>query len=191
MNISSNYNNLSFGKTPVMTCRVNLNDKKEKVSATVYQMDTGNFEDLREIRSSKTGRKIFNDFQRDAMQCYPHHEYFLLKNDDTDEVICAAETSHHLRNTDDKTNGLATVIDEFALNNKYNNPAEPMLANIVKTAWERYDNSVVSSIAKDDLPDLKRASFSETKKGDWMIPEKRFSSMLNKAEERCQTVFLA
>ncbi len=176
--------NISFGKTAILTCQVKNRETNQKASATLYQMDPHNMSDYREVRYSKTARCMCRDMEDDQSLYNPVREYYVLKDDKTGEVISCAETSHHYRRDEIYSPGLSTTVDELADNTKYVNSTEPMLAFVAQKAFDRYDKSVVIGTYVDDESPLKRARFSKTKNGDWVLPEKRFNDFVDTANKR-------
>ena len=79
---------------------------------------------------------------------------------------------------------LSTLIEEMNVNPNYVNGAEPLLAYIVKAAGERFDSTVYAAFNQDKIPSLKRAKFTQTKLGEFFIPEKRYSTLIEQAEKR-------
>ena len=181
---------ISFGKTPVMTCTIKSADKKEQNSATLYQMDTKEYSDLKEILYSKNARCLIRDFEEDAGRYTPYSEYYLLKNDKTQEVIACAQTSRHYRTGDAKSTGFSTLIEEMSQNSKYVNGAEPILAFIAHKAEGRFDNCVTTAFDRDVIPTLKNSKFTQLRTGDWYLPEKRYPILIDQAEKRANISFL-
>lgn len=193
MNISRLNNCYSFGKKALLTCEIKQEPNKNKVQATLYKMDPHNLSDIEDVRYSKQTRCIHFDFQRASEQRIPNKDFYILRNDKTKEVISCAQTSHHYRpdqisrglNTITFENpGLSTLIEEMNVNPNYVNGAEPLLAYIVKAAGERFDSTVYAAFNQDKIPSLKRAKFTQTKLGEFFIPEKRYSTLIEQAEKR-------
>lgn len=188
MNIQS----ISFGKTPVMTCTVKNKEEKGKQSATLYKMDTQNYNDYKEIMYSKNARCLHRGFEEDRDSFYPIHEYYLLKNDKTDEVISCAQTSRHYRTGEAKYSGFSTLINEMGENKKYANGAEPIVSYLVKNAGERQDESVSTAFDQDEIQtSLKRSKFTQLKTGEWVLPQKRYQALIEQAEKREDVNFIA
>lgn len=188
MNIQS----ISFGKTPVMTCTVKSKDVKEKQSATLYKMDTQNNDDCKEIMYSKNTRCLLDGLAKDMGNYYPTYEYYLLKNDKTEEVISCAQTSRHFRTGNSKYQGCSTLINEMSENKKYVNGAEPLFAYLAKNASERYDECISTAFDQDEIQSsLKRSKFTQLKTGDWVIPKKRYQTLIEQAEKREDVNFIA
>ena len=199
MNISKLNNSCSFGKSALLTCEIKQEPNKSKVQATLYKMDPHNSSDIDDIMYSKYTGPIRSDF---IDSCYKHRtfqDFYVLQNDKTKEVISCAQTSHHYRpeqvsrgfNTITFENpGLSTLIEEINVNPNYVNGAEPLLAYIVKVAGERFDSTVYTAFDQDTVPSLKRAKFSQTKLGEFFIPEKRYSVLIDQAEKHSQIKYL-
>ena len=191
MKISNISNNVNFGKTALLTCTLKENDSKEKISATLYQMDPKNVEDMNDIKYSKLTKTLSDYIVAEHGKVQPAREFYLLQNDKTKEAISYAQTSHHFRPFNAKNEGLSTLIEEMRENTKYTNASEPLLAYIAKRAEERYDHTVYTAFGLDEIPSLKRAKFTETKLGEFFIPEKRYKVLIEQAEKRSQIEFLA
>lgn len=200
MNISKLNNCNSFGKKALLTCEIKQELNKNKVQATLYKMDPHNLSDIDDVMYSKQTRCILPDFITSIEKLYPNKDFYLLQNDKTKEVISCAQTSHHYRpiqisngfeSTTFENPGSNTLIEEMNVNQNYVNAAEPLLAYIVKSAGERFDSTVYTSFNQDFVPALKRAKFSQTKLGEFYIPEKRYATLINQAEEHSQIEYLA
>ena len=200
MNISKLNNYHSFGKKALLTCEIKQEPKKNKIQATLYKMDPHNISDIDDVMYSKQTRCILPDFITSIEKLYPNKDFYLLQNDKTKEVISCAQTSHHYRpiqisngfeSITFENPGSNTLIEEMNVNQNYVNAAEPLLAYIVKSAGERFDSTVYTSFNQDFVPALKRAKFSQTKLGEFYIPEKRYATLINQAEEHSQIEYLA
>lgn len=199
MNISKLNHCNSFGKKALLTCEIKQEPNKNKVQATLYKMDPHNLSDIDDVRYSKQTMCIQSDFSKAIEQRIPNKDFYILRNDKTKEVISCAQTSHHYRpdqisrgfNTITFENpGLSTLIEEMNVNPNYVNGAEPLLAYIVKAAGERFDSTVYTAFDQDVVPSLKRAKFSQTKFGEFFIPEKRYSILMDQAEKHSQIEYL-
>ena len=200
MNISKLNNCNSFGKKALLTREIKQEPKKNKIQATLYKMDPHNISDIDDVMYSKQTRCILPDFITSIEKLYPNKDFYLLQNDKTKEVISCAQTSHHYRpiqisngfeSITFENPGSNTLIEEMNVNQNYVNAAEPLLAYIVKSAGERFDSTVYTSFNQDFVPALKRAKFSQTKLGEFYIPEKRYATLINQAEEHSQIEYLA
>lgn len=188
MNIQS----VSFGKTPVMTCNVKSKNSNEKQPATLYKMDASNKNDLKEIMYSKNTRCLVDGFLNDMVAYYPTYDYYLLQNDKTNEVISCAQTSRHFRTGKSMYQGCSTLINEMSENKKYINGAEPLFAYLVKNADERYDGCVSTAFDQEEIQtSLKNLKFNQLKTGDWVIPQKRYQTLIEQAKKREDVNFIA
>ena len=114
MQINNVNSNISFGKTPVMICEVKKKKETDRRTATLYKMDIKKHEDLNEIKYSKTARTLYPDAEKDRHYMSPGREYYLLKDDSTNEVISCASITTHIRQGEGKTSGFSFVIDGFS-----------------------------------------------------------------------------
>ena len=180
----------SFGKIPVMTCEIKQKDINQKKRSTLWKMDPKNSQDETEIRYSKHAKSIYSDFSNDRTKIHPYHEYFLLKDNETNEVIAAAMTSHHYRTGNIKFPGYTTLVEELENNKKYLNPSEAVMAYIVSKAFDRFDDSVSTAFYNDEPSSLKSIMFSQTDNGDWIMPEKRYMDFIDRAQKRYRIDFI-
>ncbi len=190
MNIQKINSFQSFGKTAMLKCSIKNSETENKQSATMYKMDPLNYEDAKDVLYSRHTTPIKKDFLIAQTTREPHNEFFLLKDNETGEVISCAQTSHHYRTDPAKHPGLSTLIEEFSENPKYINAAEPLLAGITKRAQNRFDETVYTAFNLETLPSLKQAKFSKTKLGEFYIPQRRFDTLINQAEKRSQIEYL-
>ena len=180
----------SFGKIPVMTCEIKQKDINQKKKSTLWKMDPKNFQDETEIRYSKHAKSIYSDFSDDRTRIQPYHEYFLLFYNKTNEVIAAAMTSHHYRTGNIKFPGYTTLVEELESNKKYLNPSEAVMAYIVSKAFNRFDDSVSTAFYTDEPSSLKNIMFSQTDNGDWIMPKKRYTDFIDRAQKRYSIDFV-
>ena len=190
MKIAKINSNQNFGKTALLSCQIKQEENKEKVNATLYKMDPHNPKDINDVKYSKQTRCIYRDFVAALEQRQQNREFYLLQNDKTGEVISCAQTSHHYRPANAQNEGFSTLIEEMNENKKYINASEPLLAYIAKHAAERYDSTVYTAFTTDEIPSLKRAKFTQTKLGEFFIPEKRYYVLIDQAEKHSQIEFL-
>lgn len=187
-----NIQNQNFGKQAVMTCKVVDSNTKRKTPATLWKYTSINYKDQREIRENDA---IPDGVKETFMRYYdfgaPNAYFYVLKNGDNGETISYAQTSNHYRESDSEINGLYTKIDEYNTNPNYLNAMEPIIAQIVNEAEDRGSSSVAVSVGEDDVPMLKNIKFNKTKYGEYYIPEKRFESIIDKAQQRSQIKFWA
>lgn len=181
---------LSFGKEAVMTCEVKRRDTNKRTPATLYKMNPKLYADRQEVNFSKHARCISQYFTKEISRHYPVNDYFLLKDDNSDEVISAAMSSHHYKTGDNTFNGYTTLVSEYEDNIKYVSPLEPVFAYMVKTADRRFDDTVSVGFYSESIPFFKSLKFSQIKNGDWVIPKKRYDDFLDRAEKRFNIDFL-
>lgn len=190
MNIKQINFSQTFGKTPVMRCEMKKTGTKDKAQSTLYKLNPQLNSDLEEVMYSKRARCMYTDMRKDSQTKNPYREYYILKDDKTDEVISCAETSHHYRAENVPHPGLSTLIDEMESNGKYVSSQEPLLAYLAYSAMNRFDDSVCVGFYNEDYSRFKRARFSETKNGDWILPDKRYINLIDNAAKRYNIEFL-
>ena len=190
MRINNINSNINFGKTPLMKCIVKREDTKEKSEATLYQLDPKDSRDLNEVFYSKKAACMYPSMEKDRARRYPISEYYFIKDDKRGEVIASAQTSRHYRRDNVEFPRLTTLIEEMNTNNKYVNSAEPMLAFLANKAFDRFDESLTTGFYTEDTTFLKRAKFSQTKNGAWVLPEKRFNNLIDNAQKRSNIEFI-
>ncbi len=186
MQINKIYGTQTFGKTPVLTCRIKDWETKQPHNATLYKMDPNNFQDLNEILYSKNTNSIKRNFMKAHAKNINYKDFYVMQNDRTMEVISCAQTEHRYGNFNKKNSGLYTLIEEMEENPNYINGMEPLTAGIIKNASARFDESIYTSFRAEEAPYLKRAKFSKTKEGAYYVPQKRFNAILMQAENRSQ-----
>ena len=190
MKINNIISNINFGKTPVMKCCIKSKDTKEHHLATIYQLDAKNNKDLSEVFYSKQAICLYPSMLKDNRRYYPSSEYYIMKDDRTDEVISCTKTSRHYRRDNVEFPRLTTLIEELNTNPKYINSAEPMFAFLAQKAFNRFDESLTTASYPENPTILKRAKFTQTKNGDWVLPEKRFNNLIDTAQKRSNIEFL-
>lgn len=184
-----NISTLNFSKKAILTCQIKNAKTKEKQSATLYSYNPArNLADKKELKSNSRTARLYFPIERSSLAQDIGFEFYALKVDDTDEVVSCAQVTHHLKPRNSKLAGLSTQIDALDTNMKFINPAEPLIAGVVKKAQERYDSFVVLTIHPEEMYGLKGIKLSEHK-GDSYIPEKRFNSIIDKSSERSQIEF--
>lgn len=184
MKIQNKNTNTSFGKAQVMQCQMKKKSEQEKINATLYKMDLKNGNDLNEMKYSKTAKWLYPDATTDSAYPHENRSYYLLQEDKTGEVISCISISKHFRRGEDNKSGQYILIDGFAQNYKYLNPSEPLFAFVADNAIKHYSKNII--VGTSDLEDetLKKARFTRTKNGEWYMPEKRFTDIIDRAEKR-------
>lgn len=176
---NSNYST-AFGKTPVMKCTIKNAQTKRKEPATLYQMNTNLKSDYSEVMNSKNTLCIKSDFERDFATGSDYRQYYLLKNDKTDEVAGCAETTQRMtRNLENYT-----MVEEISENKKYANGIEPVLTYLVHNAKQNAQDAVVFSTDENVIPDMKKVTQQQAPTGERILSSKMFNTLLNHAEKR-------
>ena len=134
MNITSIKTNQTFCKTPVMKCKISKFKTDEKSESTLYKMDCANESDLNEVKYSKNARWMYYPMRKDSLKATPYREYYILKDDKTNEVISSAQSSRHYRADNVEYPGYSTLIEDMQNNMKYINSEEPVLAYFANNA---------------------------------------------------------
>jgi len=173
----------SFGKTPVMVCSVRRAGNREKTRATLYQLDVSDTRDIADVRYSKTALCMLKDMMNDKYSSLPK-EYFIMTDDRTGEVISCAETSNHIRVSDDKLSGKYLLVNEFNQNGGYIRPDIPMFAFFAqKSFWGRNSN-IVMGTSNFEEKTLKRTGFSQAKNGEWFMNNRRYLDIIDFARKK-------
>lgn len=170
----------SFGKTPVMKCTVKNAETNRTEHATLYKMDTSLKSDYDEVMNSKNTLDIKGSFDRDFFLGQNYKQYYLLKNDKTDEVAGCAQTTKRM------TRDLQsyTLIEEMSGNKKYKNATEPVFAYIVHDADKSWDDAVISAKEENIIPDMKKVKTEQTRTGEMLLSYENYDSVLNHSEKR-------
>ena len=186
MNITP-INNINFGKKPVLDCV--LKDKQDKKCyATLYKMDRRNPKDRDEICDYKELENMQDTFlglsnNADGMN------FYVLKDNETDDVIAAAQTSRHFAPCYSKYCGNYTSINEITKSGKYYNSVAPLLGQIAKDAYTSYDQNILTGINVRDTDYLKKFKFNKTEGDSWVLPRRRFGEVIDLTTNRNQTHF--
>lgn len=182
MNINPVNNSCNFGKSPIFNCTVKRKGTNQKEGATLYIYDKRNPDDRKDIRESNLPVRLRTNF--DNLFAAKNAKFYCLQTDGTQEFVSAAQTSRHYKPEEGKYGGLHTIIDEYGESTDFVDPATPLLAHIAKTAMEKGDGYIATSFRAEEAPSFKNASFSETKYENWVIPERRFVGLIDRAEKR-------
>ena len=178
MRIQSVTNSTSFGKIPVLQCRVEEASSGNINKATLYKMEPNKPEDAREIKYSKNARCIYYDFMVDAGKHISDRDYYLLQNNKTKEVIACAQASRHFRPDNAEFNGMTTFIEEMSENPKYVKGGLPIFAHIALNSLESNDASVSTSTYTSAIDSLAGSSFIQIDTGDWILPKDDYRSFI-------------
>lgn len=189
MKINSVYT-INFGKTPIALCNVKKAHSIEKKEAEVYLMDPSNKKDVEEIIYSKTTYPIRDMFLRDSKRSgQSYRKYYVLKDTEENKIVSYAATSRRFNPQEGKYKGCYTLIEELGQNHEYNDPLTPTIACIINEAEARYDKHIFSAVGENDDISPRACSFSLTKRGDWVLPQKRYGIVLEHAEKRNDIVY--
>ena len=180
MKIGSINNNFCFGKKAILSCKIKKADTKEAQSATLYQYDKNNPNDVGEILNSNLPVYYAADF---ASCGHDFSKYYALKVDDSDEFASFAKVSRHYSMNGSKYDGFNTVIDQVESNPDFIDAELPLLSEIASEAYNSDDAFILTSFRADNAPYMKKSSFSETKEGNWVIPQRRFVNLIDRAEK--------
>lgn len=188
MNITPINNSCNFGKRAIFNCTIKRKGSNEKEAATLYKMDKGGFEDRKEIENSSLPLWLRLNFT-DSRKANGAN-FYCLQTNDTKEIISAAQTSRHLNRSEGKYEGVNTIIDEYGENPDFVDPSTPILAHIAKTAQDKGDKFVLTAFRTEEAPSFKNASFSKSKHENWILPEKRYVNLIDRAEKRAGIEYL-
>lgn len=178
MRIQAINNTTSFGKIPVLQCKVEEASTGNISKATLYQMEPSKPEDAREIKYSKNARCIYYDFMVDAGKHISDRNYYLLKNDKTKEVIACAQTAKHYRPANSQFGGITTFVEEIAENPKYVKGAQPIFAHIALNSLDSNDLSVSTSTYANAVDSLVDSRFVQIETGDWILPKDEYRDFI-------------
>ena len=189
MNVAHIGNSCSFGKSAIFHCTVKRNGTNKKEGATLYEFDKSDLDDINEIKNSNLSPRLRINFTTPNKA--ESRRFYGLQTDDKNEFVSFAQTSRHFNVCEEsKYFGINTVIDEYSQNSDFVDPQTPMLAHIVSTAMDKGDKFVMTAFRAEEEPSFKKASFSESKYENWVIPEKRYLGLIDKAEKRGQIEYL-
>ena len=184
MNINSVNNLVSFGKQPVMKCTVKDVETKKVMPATLYKMDPSKSSDLFEVEKSKNTRDITFHFKRDNALGLNFRNYYLLKNDKTQEVVGCAETENHYSPRNNGAGGFVMLVGELSENKKYLNGKEPILTFLMNEARKSGQNAIVTCSDENVAPNMKQLKPVQLNTGEYYIPASRFDNALTHGEKR-------
>ena len=183
---------ISFGKKLIGHCKVVYAEDKNKTNADIWELDSKNPKDLKDVEYSKTaGKSIYYDMYREFIKGadIPSYKFYMVTNGSTGEVISCAQTSVHL-SRENKNAFKYLLIDELEENKKYINGADVILAYLANDAQN--DNSSncsdkIRTAFTDRLQgSLTRMKFIKRKSGIWELPKKTMKSTVDSAKEKHQ-----
>ncbi len=188
MKIPSINNSINFGKKAVLNCTIK-NKRNEKQDATLYELDNKNYDDRELVKNEYMLARFKGDFLRYSKNA-DGMKFYVLENNLNNEVVSCAQTSRHVKLYDKDNCGFFTSLDEISGDNFYINPTLPIIGQIIKDSTEHYCASIVSANSEDEGEDLKKYKFSKNKYGDFVLPDKRFSTVEDMAAKRNQIEYL-
>lgn len=178
----------SFGKKPVFTCVVKTTPEREKKFATLYEMNSKDPNDREEYRQDPILSRMKDSFLSTSRNLWGT-KFYVLKDDETNETVSAAQTSRRYNaNQDSGFEGEYTLVEELDGNRDYLNSTEPVIGQIANDAYEGYSKNIVTAFNTDEKRYLERYKFSECENGAWVLPEKRFAELRDKINERNQVI---
>ena len=193
---------LSFGKTPILQCRVTDIEKRKRHNATLYKLNPRNTLDFKDVIRSKNTTCI----QRDFKEAYINgnksfHDFYILQDEGTDEVISCAQVAHRYSPKDQINPGYYTLISAMSENKKYINGAEPIMSFVTRMAAERSDkcvkaaynikdSSLWSEWRADDMHTIKNRHIADIGADGVCIPEFRYTPYIDMTERRNQIYYL-
>ncbi len=188
MKVNLKNNNCKFGKLPILRCSLKNKTTNDKQKATLYLYDNKNPNDVGEILNSN----LPYDFKRDAksLNVLSYSQVYGLIPDGSDEFIAAAKVSRHFSQNSDKYCGVNTVIEEYNASHDYMDSGLPLLSVVAVDAIKHGDKFILTSFKTDDNPELKKSGFSESKYGNWIMPEKRYVNLIDRAQKRHSIEYL-
>ena len=188
MKISS-LNSINFGKRPLLNCSIKTKSN-EKFDGTLYLYDNKDGDDRMEVRESD----FLEGFRLDFLRCsgdVSGFNFYVLKNDETNEIISCAKTSRRIKRYPLIEDGTYTKIEDIKENSDYIDPFYPVLGQIIKDGIEHYDRMIELPVCECVRKDMKKYKFSK-KEDDayWRLPERRFQEALTKVELRNQIDYI-
>ncbi len=188
MQIKSIYDNTTFCKRKIFNCTVKRAKTQERQNAALYLYNKSNPMDMREIADSNLPFVFKENFLN--LNSSPYSKFYVLKTEDTDEFISSAQVGRHFNLDSDKYLGSNTVIEELESNPEFVNPQLPLLSEIASDAYNDEDEYIFTSFGADEKPEMKKFSFSQTKFNNWIIPQRRYVNLIDKAEKQNQIEYL-
>lgn len=189
MKINSAYNKQIFGKKPILKCTLKRRDDQQKQNATLYLYDKKNPGDIDEVANLN----FSPNFKRNFMSFFSssYSKFYALKTDDTDEIAASCQVSKHFSPAFNSYNGVNTIIEEMDIDSNFVNSGFPLLAKIVSDSYDNDENFILTSCKTDELPDLNKFGFSQSGYDNWVMPQRRYIELIDKAEKRSLIEYLA
>lgn len=190
----------SFGKFPVMECRVKQAGCNYTQKATLYELNPNSKYDLLDVRRSKNTNCIKDAFTSAFAQGDNLNHYYIMQDNDTKEVISCAQVARKYRAYGDNI-GFSTQIRAMEENKKFKFGLQSMLAYFAKLALDRndiavyapynkYDSDSWSQWSPYDLPSLEELKVKDVGKDGICIPSKGFYYFIDSAARSRKIKFL-
>ena len=142
-------------------------------------MDYKNPDDKREVELSKNTHPIKNQFMSYTRDNQGYN-FYVLKNDESDEVMGCAQTRRHFSRGDSRfQNTTYTIIETAGENKKYINSFAPIAAQIAKDAKEHFDSHVSTAFRIDEDVDMTKYSFVETGLENMILKEEQYDNLID------------
>ncbi len=183
---------ISFGKKQIGYCNVIKAEDKNKTNAIIWELDSKDPQDLKDVEYSKTaGKSIYPDMYNEFIKggSIPDYKFYIVTNGTTGEVISCAQTSVHL-SRENKNVFKYLLIDELEENKKYINGADVLLAYLANDTQNNNSSNSSDKIRTaftDRLQGaLTRMKFIKRKSGIWELPKKTMKNTVDSAKEKYQ-----
>lgn len=191
MQISKVNGQFNFGKRLIANCQIVDKNSKEKQSASIYELNTRDVRDREFIENNDWFPSTVVGFFRDYDKYRNYRTYNAVVNNQTGEMVGISAATNHYKCNSVNIPGATVCIDSISLKNgDGDNVEEILVAKSVNDAFRKHYKSVTASTSALDRAKLKKASFSETKNGDWVMPERRMEASIKRAQKQCAIEFL-
>ncbi len=193
---------LSFGKTPILQCRVKDMAERKRHNATLYKLNPKNTSDFKDVMYSGNTTCIQKDFKKAYLtDGRDYNDYYILQEDSSNEIISCAQVSHRYSARDQINPGYYTLISAMSENKKYINGAEPIMSFVTRIAAERddkkvcaayniKDSSLWSEWRADEMHTIKNKDITDAGADGVYIQNKMFTPYLDRTERRNQIYYL-
>ena len=183
---------ISFGKQiPIMKCKVQDNQTKKFVPATVYNVDCNNFSDYETVKKAK-GEWIFKDYILSNMRTKmlinnipgfkTTDEFYLLKTALDNNVIGMVQTCN-------KDDGINIKYIEAKSGEKYKYAGQNMLASLAKKLQKENGGAlIVNAPVMSAIPFyISKCGFRYKENGKLILQSDESAEFIKRTEEITQT----
>ncbi|MBQ3641342.1 hypothetical protein II906_05400 [bacterium] len=191
MKINQINNTVNFGREALMTCQVKQVEENKKYPATLYKMDQLKADDYHDIQNSRNTNAIKLDFENEYYRRNPIHDFYILQNDKTREIIGCAEKNTHFKTWEDVDTGVITLLQTLSVNPKYLNAGEPIFTYIVKDAKDCFRKAVTLATGENIVPNMGQAKFTENKDKNLVLRSAAFEPVIEQGEKRYGIQYIA